>query len=78
MINTMKSGKARPNSDKEKGMKAVYEVVVGEGVGKGKEAEPLLLLGKDMDARAKNVIAYFDHALEVFGEVTNGVGLEKE
>ncbi|KUI53225.1 putative oxidoreductase YusZ [Cytospora mali] len=76
MINTIRDGKLKPNSDKEKGVKAVYEVVVGEGVGKGKEAEPLLLLGKDMDARAKKTIGYLGHALEVFGEVTNGVGVE--
>ncbi|KAI1646591.1 putative short-chain oxidoreductase [Daldinia loculata] len=59
--------------DKDKGMKAVYEVVVGEGIGAGRESEPLLLLGSDMTARAKAVQQYLGHALEAFKDVTNYV-----
>ena len=62
-----------PNGDKEKAMKAVYEVVVGEGVGAGREEERFLLLGSDMVARAKLARDYFEHGLEVFGEVAESV-----
>ena len=58
-------------------MKAVYEVVVGEGVGTGNEAEKLLLLGTDMIDRAKTARDYLDHALEVFGEVARKVAIDK-
>ncbi|KAI1463027.1 putative short-chain oxidoreductase [Daldinia caldariorum] len=61
--------------DKDKGMKAVYEVVVGEGIGAGRESEPLLLLGSDMTARAKSVQKYLGHALETFKDVTNYVDI---
>ncbi|KAI1801159.1 putative short-chain oxidoreductase [Daldinia bambusicola] len=61
--------------DKDKGMKAVYEVVVGEGIGVGRESEPLLLLGSDMTARAKSVQEYLGHALETFKDVTNHVDI---
>lgn len=78
MIHMIKEGKLQPNSDKEKGMRALYEVIVGEGVGQGKEAETLLLLGKDMDARARKTIGNLSHTLEVFGAVTNAVVYEKK
>jgi hypothetical protein len=55
----------------------VYEAVVGEGVGKGNEAEKLLPLGSDMTPRLKGVQDYLGHALEVYGSVTNGVDVDK-
>ncbi|KAL7629759.1 hypothetical protein AAE478_001282 [Parahypoxylon ruwenzoriense] len=64
-------------ADKDKAMKAVYEVVVGEGVGAGREAERLLLLGPDMILRAKGVHEYLGHALEVFKDTTSNVGVDK-
>jgi hypothetical protein len=71
------SGKIKPNGDKDKAMKAVYEAVVGEGAGKGNEAEKLLPLGSDMTPRLKGVQDYLGHALEVYGSVTNGVDVDK-
>ncbi|KAI1389987.1 putative short-chain oxidoreductase [Hypoxylon trugodes] len=78
MMQIMASNKLQPNGDKDKAMKAVYEVVVGEGVGKGHEAERLLPLGQDMTVRIKTVRDYLGHALEVFGDVCNNVNLEKK
>ena len=77
MIQFLKSGKIPINGDKDKAMKAVYEVVIGEGIGAGKEAERFLPLGTDMTARVKMAQEYLAHSLEVFGHVTNNVKLDK-
>lgn len=71
------SGKIIPNGDKDKAMKAVYQLIVGEGFGAGKEQEKFLPLGADMTARMTLVQDQLAHAKEVFGDVTNGVGVEK-
>ncbi|KAI1462645.1 putative short-chain oxidoreductase [Annulohypoxylon moriforme] len=78
MIQMLSSGTLKPNGDKDKAMKALYEVVVGEGVGKGHEAERLLPLGQDMTIRLKTVQDYLGHSLEVFGDICNNVNLEKK
>ena len=78
MMEIMSKNTLQPNGDKDKAMKALYEVVVGEGVGEGREAERLLLLGPDMTVRAKGVRDYLGHALEVFGEVADGVAIDKK
>ncbi|PON30055.1 retinol dehydrogenase 8 [Trichoderma gamsii] len=77
IMDMMSTGKFAPNGDKDKAMKAVYEVVVGEGVGKGHEAETALPLGQDLAARINVVQGYLAHALDVFGSVCNNVYLEK-
>ncbi|KAI1312739.1 NAD(P)-binding protein [Xylaria venustula] len=71
------SGKIIPNGDKDKAMKAVYQLIVGEGFGAGKEKEKFLPLGADMTVRMTLVQDQLAHAKEVFGEVTNGVGVDK-
>ncbi|KZF26530.1 NAD(P)-binding protein [Xylona heveae TC161] len=77
MIQVIKSGKLPILGDKDKAMKAVYEVVVGEGVGAGYEAERFLPLGSDMTPRVKQVQQYLAHGLEVFGHVTDNVNLDR-
>jgi hypothetical protein len=65
------------NSDKDKGMKALFEVVIGDGVGKGREQEKFIPLGTDMATRVQGTRDMMAHALEVWADVTNGVGIEK-
>ncbi|KIX06234.1 uncharacterized protein Z518_04209 [Rhinocladiella mackenziei CBS 650.93] len=77
MILAISSGGGRPNGDKDKAMKAVYEVVVGEGAGAGHEAERFLPMGSDMTARVKMLQDSLAHSLEVFGDMANSVDLEK-
>ncbi|KAF7166348.1 hypothetical protein CNMCM5623_000053 [Aspergillus felis] len=71
------SGKIKLNGDKDKAMQALYQVVVGEGVGEGHETEKLLPLGSDMTPRLKGVQDYLGHALDVFGSVTNSADVDK-
>ncbi|KAI1806751.1 putative short-chain oxidoreductase [Daldinia bambusicola] len=78
MIQIMSSGKLQPNGDKDKAMKALYEVVIGEGAGKDREAERLLPLGQDMTLRVKGQLEYLSHALEAFKDVTDYVAVDKK
>lgn len=78
MMQFMASGKFQGDGDKDRAIKAVYEVVVGEGIGAGHESERLLPLGRDMAARIKTVQDYYAHAVETFGDVCNNVYREKE
>jgi len=71
MVGYLMAGKVPINGDKDKAMQAVYEVVVGEGVGAGREAEKFLPLGTDMTVRVKATEAYLAHGLEIFGALTN-------
>ncbi|KAI8628972.1 NAD(P)-binding protein [Xylariaceae sp. FL1651] len=77
MIQWLSTGKVPVNGDKDKAMKAVYELVVGEGSGTGHEAERLLPLGTDMTMRVKTVRDYLQHSLDVFGSITNDVAIDK-
>ena len=70
-------GKFEPDGDKDKAMKAVYEVVMGVGVGAGREGERFLPLGRDLAARVKLLQDQCAHSLEVFGEVCNSVYIDK-
>ena len=73
----MASGKFAPDGDKDKAMKAVYEVVMGEGVGAGHEGERFLPLGRDIAPRVKLMQDQFAHSWEVFGDVCNNVYIDK-
>ncbi|KAJ5749142.1 Short-chain oxidoreductase [Penicillium nucicola] len=73
----MVDGKIQINGDKDKAMQALYQVVIGEGVGEGHQAEKLLPLGSDMTPRLEGVRDYLGNALEVFGSVTNSVNVDK-
>ena len=76
-MDVISSGKFEPDGDKDKAMKAVYEVVMGMGVGAGREGERFLPLGRDMAARVKLLQDQYAHCLEVFGEVCNNVYIDK-
>lgn len=77
MVQALQSGKGKPNGDKDKAMKAVYEVVVDEGSGAGHTAERFLPLGTDMTMRVKMVQDYLANGIEAFKDVTNNVKLEE-
>ncbi len=73
LMGARSGGTAVTNGDKDKAMKAVYEVVTGEGIGTGHEGECFLPLGTDMATRVKTVHGYLQHAQEVFGPLTSSV-----
>ncbi|KAH8799701.1 hypothetical protein F5884DRAFT_714515 [Xylogone sp. PMI_703] len=73
VMKIMASGAFAPDGDKEKAVKVIYEVVVGEGVGAGHEDERFLPLGRDLSPRVKKTSELYAHSLEVFGEICNNV-----
>lgn len=66
-------GHFEPDGDREKAMKAVYDVVIGQGVGAGHESERFLPLGRDVAARVQQVQTQYAHSMDVFGGVCNSV-----
>lgn len=78
LMEMMSTGKFAPNGDKDKAMNAVYQVVAGEGVGKGHESEKILPLGRDLAARIQIVQDSLSRSLEIFGSVCKNVHLGEE
>ncbi|KAJ5978746.1 hypothetical protein N7501_002088 [Penicillium viridicatum] len=78
MLDVLLTGKLVADGDKDKAAKAMYEVVVGEGVGAGRESEGFLPLGRDMIPRVELVRDRLVHALDVFGDIARNVYVEKE
>jgi hypothetical protein len=62
--------------DKDKAMKVLYEVIIGEGVGKDRQAEHILPLGADIADRLSLVRDQLTHALDIFGHDANNVKVD--
>ncbi|KGO42135.1 Short-chain dehydrogenase/reductase SDR [Penicillium expansum] len=77
-LDVLLTGKLVADGDKDKAAKAMYEVVVGEGVGVGHESEGFLPLGRDMIPRVELVRDRLVHALDVFGDTAGNVYVDKE
>jgi NAD(P)-dependent dehydrogenase (short-subunit alcohol dehydrogenase family) len=73
VMKSLSGGNFQPDGDHVKASNVIYEVIVGEGVGKGRETERILPLGRDMGTRIQDTIAGWQHTMDVFGEVCNGV-----
>jgi hypothetical protein len=71
------NGSFESKNDKDKAMKAVFEVVLGEGkIGEGNGSETFLPLGTEIVARTGMVRDYLQHGLDVFLDTTNGVAID--
>lgn len=78
MLGTQKSGDWKPDGSTKKAVKAIYEVVVGEGVGQDKENEPCLPLGRDAIKVLEGHNAQWDQTLKSFREVGDNVHVDTE
>lgn len=67
MINLMSSGTFNPAGDADKAAKVIVDVVLGAGVGEGRQGETALPLGPDVLPRLELIRDRMVHALEVFG-----------
>ena len=77
IMHAIASGALKPNGDRNKAMQAVYEVVVGEGRGQGKEAEALLVLGNDMVPRVQVAKDHLQRGIDAFGDTVTSVKLDQ-
>jgi hypothetical protein len=75
-LEIMSSGKFKPDGDKDKAARAIFEVIVGRGMGEGHENEMFLPLGRDITARVKLVTDRWEHTMKVFGDICNDVYVE--
>lgn len=66
-----------PDGDHRKASRAIYEMIVGEGLGEGKEDERVMYLGRDMWQLMERVAANTKHAMDTFENVCNNVYIEK-
>jgi hypothetical protein len=76
LVTAFQSGNLPMLGDHKKAVKAIYEVVVGEGVGVGKEKEVQMVLGTDCAVRVQEVQEGYEHMMDAFGEVCHSVKLD--
>lgn len=60
--------KFKPDGDKDKAMKVLYQVIVCEGVGEGHENDQFLPLGRDLLARLKVLQDFYAQGVAAYGE----------
>ncbi|KAI1077298.1 NAD(P)-binding protein [Whalleya microplaca] len=72
-----KSGSHVPEGDTEKAVKAIYEVIVCEGVGEGREKEQVLPLGCTAAKQSQQIVDNWTHTLDVFRDVAVSVDHDK-
>ncbi|KAI1075999.1 putative short-chain oxidoreductase [Whalleya microplaca] len=72
------TGDLKVSGDHLKAVKVIYEVILGEGIGKGHEKELMLPLGKDMLLLIQKIKEKLTHATEMFKDVGNNVNVDGE
>jgi hypothetical protein len=72
-----KGGDYKPDGDHRKAARVIFEMAVGQGVGKGKEHEKVMALGRDMCLLMDRVVADINHQIETFREIGSNVYIEK-
>lgn len=77
VIGSIGGGAFVPDGDHRKACRAIYDVIMGEAVGEGREDQRLLPLGRDMAKSLEGAIAKERGALDVFGDICNNVYLAK-
>ncbi|KAM0425877.1 hypothetical protein ACHAPT_008815 [Fusarium lateritium] len=63
----------KADGDHRKASKVIYEVAMGEGRGKGRENERVLVLGRDMGPLMDNLAKDIQHQIETFRDIGTSV-----
>lgn len=72
-IDVARTGRWDPDGDHKKAARVLYDMILGEGVGAGKEKETTMVLGRDMWRSIEDVDRKTRHMMETFEEVCNDV-----
>lgn len=75
VIKAIGGGNFKPDGDHRKACQVIYEVIMGEGVGQGREADTVLPLGRDMWKLLDQVEEKEKKTREAFAEAGNSVYL---
>lgn len=73
IVNSLQGAVFKLDGDHVKATQVLYEMIMGEGFGAGKEDERVIPLGRDMWETVKRVDNNWKHMMEVFGDVCNNV-----
>ncbi|KAI1501127.1 putative short-chain oxidoreductase [Biscogniauxia marginata] len=77
IFDIMRSGNFALPGDHLKAVQAIYDVVVGQGPGKGAEREMMLPLGIDMAEKIEETRDRLDHMMDIFGDLCKNVNVDK-
>lgn len=66
-----------PDGDHRKAARVIFEMAVGQGLGKDKEGEKVIPLGRDMCLLMDRVSAEINHQIETFREIGSNVYMDK-
>lgn len=76
IVHALEKGAYKLDGDHLKAAQVILDMVVGEGIGEGKEWETVMPLGRDMWASLEQVKERNEHMMETFREVCNNVYVE--
>ncbi|KAH7159531.1 hypothetical protein B0J13DRAFT_602198 [Dactylonectria estremocensis] len=77
VLESIRGGNFQPDGDHRKAAKAIYEVIVGEGLGKNREGERVMHLGRDMSDRMGQVLLALNDQMATFDGIARDVYLNK-
>lgn len=77
VIGVLSAGDYAPAGDHKKAARVLYEMILGEGVGEGKEKETQMILGQDMWRSMEEVDKNTRHMMDTFKDTCNSVHLDK-
>lgn len=76
VLESIQGANFKADGDHRKATKVIYEVAVGEGVGKDKEGERVIHLGRDMSERMSQVLLQMNNQMATFDGIARDVYLE--
>lgn len=77
VVDSLRSGTIVRDGDPIKACQAIYDIVVGQNIGNGKESETLLPMGRDLAPVMHRAADAMKHSMEVFGDLCVNVYVDQ-